>query len=242
MSDRNNIQDELNELNSGLNPAPGNNPYSVPEGYFEGLASSVLAKIKGEVPVSAAEEISELSPLLAGISRQLPYSVPSDYFQSNLDGLKAFTGEEEESLVLSFVSKEMPYDVAVGYFANLPGQVIEKVSAKGAKVVHLGARRWMRYAVAASVTGIMAISGFLYFNNRGGGKTTSDPVVAVKKASIQELDDFIKTTSVNDDKSQVTAKNTAPKTDGKKIFADVSDNELNAFLDQMPADAELDIN
>ena len=52
MSDRNTIQDELNELNSGLNPASGYNPYSVPEGYFEGLASAVLAKIKGEVPVS----------------------------------------------------------------------------------------------------------------------------------------------------------------------------------------------
>jgi len=242
MGDRKTIQDELNELNSGLNPAPGDNPFSVPEGYFEGLASSVLAKIKGEVPVSAAEEIAQLSPLLAGISRQLPYSVPDGYFQSNLEGLKAFTTEDEESLVLSFVSKEMPYEVPRGYFANVPELVLEKVSARQGKVVHMGTRKWMRFAAAAVVTGIVAVSGFFYFNNRGGSNLTSDPVVAVKKASIQELDDFIKTTSVNDDKAQVTAKNTAPKTDGKKIFADVSDKELNAFLDQMPADDVLDIN
>jgi hypothetical protein len=242
MSDRNTIQDELNELNSGLNPAPGDNPFSVPEGYFEGLASSILAKIKGEAPLSAGEEIAQLSPLLAGISRQLPYSVPEGYFQSNVDGLKAFTSEDEESLVLSFLNKDMPYEVPMGYFANLPGQILEKVSAKGAKVVHLGARKWMRYAVAAAVTGIIAISGFFYFNNRGGSKASSDPVVAVKKASIQELDDFIKTTAVNDEKAQVTAKNTATKTDRKKIFSDVSDKELNAFLDQMPADDVMDIN
>ncbi|MGZ3939583.1 MAG: hypothetical protein ACXVLT_13295 [Flavisolibacter sp.] len=242
MSDRKIIQDELNELNSGLNAGPVDNPYSVPEGYFEGLASSVLAKIKGEVPVSAAEEIAQLSPLLAGISRQLPYSVPDDYFQSNLEGLMAFAIEDEESLVLSFISKEMPYEVPTGYFANVPEQVLEKVSARQAKVVHLGGRKWMRFAAAAVVTGIMAVSGFFYFNNRGGSRPTGDPVVAVKKASIQELDDFIKTTSVNDDKAQVTAKNTAPKTDRKKIFADVSDKELNAFLDQMPSDDVLDIN
>lgn len=242
MSDRNTIQDELNELNSGLTPAPGNNPYSVPEGYFEGLASSVLAKIKGEAPISATDEIAELSPLLAGISRQLPYSLPDDYFQSNLEGLKAFTTEDEESLVLSFVSKEMPYEVPTGYFANLSEQVLEKVSPKGARVVHMGSRKWMRYVVAAAVTGIMAISGFFYFNNRGGSKTANDPVVAVKKASIQELDDFIKTTAVNDEKAQVTVKNTATKTDRKKIFSDVSDKELNAFLDQMPADDVMDIN
>jgi hypothetical protein len=242
MNDRNTTQDELNELNSGLTPPSGNNPYSVPEGYFEGLASSVLAKIKGEVSVSAADEIAQLSPLVAGISRHIPYSLPDNYFQSNIEGLHALTAEDEESLVLSFVSKEMPYEVPTGYFANLPEQVLEKVSAKQAKVVHLGARKWMRFAVAAMVTGVMAISGFFYFSNRGGTKTTSDPVVAVKKASIQELDEFIKTTAVNDGKAQVTAKNTAPRADGKKIFADVSDKELNAFLDQMPADDVMDIN
>jgi len=241
MSNRNTINDELNDLNSGLNAGSEQNPYSVPEGYFDGLASSVLAKIKNQVPVSAAEEIAQLSPLLAGISKTLPFSIPGDYFLENIDGLKAFTSENEESLVLSFVSKEMPYQVPVGYFANVPDQVFEKVSPREAKVVHLGPRKWMRYAAAAMVTGVLAVSGIVYFSN-GGHKPGTDPVVAVQKASMQELNDFIKTTAVNDGKAQVTAKNTIPKTDGKKIFAGVSDKELNDFLAQMPADDELDIN
>lgn len=235
MNSRNTIQDELNELNSGLNPN-SNSPYSVPEGYFEGLASSVLAKIKGEAPASAMEELVQLSPFLAGIPKKMPYAVPENYFQSTIEGLKAFTSEDEESLVLSFIEKEMPYQVPAGYFANISEQVLEKVSNGGAKVVRIGNRRWMRFAIAAAITGIMAISAVFYFGKSG---TTNDPVTAVKKASTQELNDFIKAASITDDKSQVTVNNN-PKE--KKLFADVSDEELNDFLDQMPTDAEIDIN
>ena len=244
MNSRNTIQDELNELNSGLNTNSNNTPYSVPEGYFEGLAASVLAKIKGEMPVSASEEIAQLSPLLAGISRKSPYSVPDDYFQSNIDSLNTFTSESEESLVLSFIDKEMPHRVPTGYFANLPEQILEKVSGRDSKVIPLMKRKWMRLAVAAMVTGIIAISGIVYFNNRGGNTAPAgDPTVAVKKASTQELNDFLKTTTLVDvnDMSKTTA--TTPKTERKNLFNDVSDKELQAFLNQVPTDDDdLDIN
>jgi len=242
MSYRNTIQDELNELNSGLSPNSDKNPYSVPEGYFEGLAGSILAKIKGMPAVSASEEILELSPLLAGISRTLPYAIPVDYFQSNIEGLKAVISEDEESIVLSFIEKEMPYEVPAGYFANVPEQVLDKVNSR-AKVIPLTKRKWMQMAVAATIIGVMAVSGFFYFNNRGSG-ATSDPVTAVKKASTEELNDFIKTNAVDatDIKTQITAQIKSPRTEAKKIFADVSDKELEAFIDQMPADDEIDIN
>jgi hypothetical protein len=205
------------------------------------LAAAVLSKVKGEVPVSASEEIAQLSPLLAGISRRLPYSVPDNFFQSNIENSEAFTSENEESLVLSFISKEMPYKVPTGYFANFPETVVEKLSDRGTKVVPMVKRKWMRLAIAATVTGIMAISGFFYFNNRGAN-TTTDPVTAVKKASTEELNDFIKSTVVNvtGNNVPVTAKNT---TETKKLFNDVSDKELDAFLSQMPTDNEdIDIN
>ena len=100
----------------------------------------------------------------------------------------------------------------------------------------------MRLAVAAMLIGIIVISGIGYFYNRGGGQiATNDPVAVVKKASTEELNEFIKTTAV-DEKTQITAQNSTQKTETKKLFADVSDNELNAFLDQMPAGDEIDIN
>jgi len=240
MSNRNTIREELNELNSKLNANADPTPYSVPEGYFTGFAASVMAKIKGESADFITQELTELSPLLASISRTMPFSVPKDYFQSNIEGVKAFT-EEEDSLVLSFIDKEMPYQVPTGYFANVPEQVLEKITNKG-RVVPMFKRNWMRLAVAAAVTGIIALSGIVYFNNRGDGQVTvNDPVAVVKKASTEELNDFIKTTAV-DEKTQLTVKNKTPKTEAKKLFADVSDKELDAFLDQMPADDEIDIN
>jgi hypothetical protein len=135
----------------------------------------------------------------------------------------------------------MPYQVPTGYFMNLPEQVLEKVSDRSARVVPMMKKKWMRLAVAAAVTGIVAISGIVYFNNRGGS-TTTDPVTAVKKASTEELNEFIKSTVVNvtDDKAPATAKNT---TETKKIFDDISDKELEAFLNQVPTDdEEIDIN
>jgi hypothetical protein len=236
MNSRNTIQDELNELNASLN-ANSNNPYSVPKGYFDGLAASVLTKIKSETPVPATEELAQLSPILAAISKKMPYSVPENYFQSNIEGLSAFTSESEESLVLSFIEKEMPFEVPKGYFANVPDQVFKKISNRSARVVPMK-RKWMRMAAAALVAGIMVISGIFYFTNRGSNGTT-DPVTAVKKASTEELNNFINTTAVTDDKSQVTVNNN-PKTE--KIFADISDKELNDFLDQMPTDDDADIN
>jgi hypothetical protein len=243
MNNRNTIQNELNELNSGLNANANGTPYSVPEGYFDGLAASVLAKIKGEQAVSASEEIEQLSPLLAGISRKLPFSVPDDYFQSNIEGLKAFTSESEESLVLSFIDKQMPYEVPAGYFANVPDQVLEKISDR-TKVVPLMKRKWMRLAVAAAITGIVAISGINYFGNGGNESADNSVVKVIKKASTEELTEFINTTTIDftDDKTGVTAQNNRPKTETKKIFADISDQELENFLDQMPTDEEIDIN
>ncbi len=246
MNNRNTIQDELNELNSRLNAGSSGTPYSVPEGYFEELAASVLAKIKGEETVSGSEEITQLSPLLAAIPRTMPYAVPDNYFQSNLEGLKAFTSESEESLVLSFIEKEMPYEVPTGYFANLPEKVLEKVSNRGAKIVPMKRSNWMRLAIAAMITGIVAVSGIAYFNSRGGHTTnTTVPVnMALKKASTEELNDFIKNTAVTitDNKAPVTAKNKSAKTDRNKLFEGVSDKELDAFLNQVPTDEEVDIN
>lgn len=244
MNNRNTIQDELNELNSGLSSNTNGTPYSVPEGYFEGLAASVLAKIKGEQAVSASEEIAQLSPMLAGISKKLPYSVPDDYFQSNIEGLKAFTSEEEESLVLSFIDKQMPYEVPAGYFANVPDQVLEKISDR-TRVVPLMKRKWMRLAVAAVVTGIIAVSGINYFNSRGNASdgSNSGEAVAVElnEVSTEELNEFINNTTAgitDDNKNQLTAQNTPSRKEVKQLFDDVSDKELEAFLNQVPTEIE----
>lgn len=249
MKNRNTIQDELNGLNSNLPSDPNGTPFSVPEGYFDGLAASILAKVKSEGGnLSASEEIAQISPLLAGISRNTPYSLPENYFQSNIESLPAFTSQTEESLVLSFIEKEMPYEVPSGYFASFPEQVLEKLNTqRGAKVVPLMRRKWTRLAVAAMVTGIITFSGIAIFSNKKSGTVANNVPVAVelKKASTEELHEFIQSTDagLTENKTPMTASNKAPKKETEKLFKDVSDKELEAFLEGVPTeDDEVEIN
>ena len=230
MDSNKNINDELNELNSGLPGAPGP-VYSVPEGYFDGLAASVLARIKGGD--SSQNELSQLSPFLAGISRKMPYAVPEGYFESTIENLSALTSDED-SLVLSFISRENVYEVPLGYFANFPEQIMEKLSRREARVVPIMKRKWVRMAVAAMVTGVLILSGITYFNT---GKTDGNQPVAVeiKKASTEELDAFVQAAGAEVQGEQNTAQNSAAV---KNLLKDVSDEELEAFLDQVPVEEE----
>jgi hypothetical protein len=258
MNNRDNIQDELNGLNSDL-PANANQPpLSVPEGYFDGLAAAVLARVKAGAEISAAAEIAELSPLLAGISRTMPYEVPESFFQSNLEMLPFLVSEQEESALLSLIEKEMPYEVPQGYFASLPEQILAKVAEPTAKVIPMVRRKWMRMMAAAVMIGIITLSGIFYFrsnNNNNDGATNNNTTVTtaatvpvtveLKKASTEELNNFISDIDVSTatDKTQATASNSKPHKDTKNLFEDVSDEELKAFLSQVPTDdEELDIN
>ncbi len=78
MSERANIEKELQELGSRLPVQAPPMPYSVPTGYFEGLAGLVLDRIRRE---DAQAELESLSPLLSSLSKQSPYSIPAGYFE-----------------------------------------------------------------------------------------------------------------------------------------------------------------
>ena len=46
MTNQNNIQDELRSMNSELPVENSQNTFSVPQGYFDGLAASIITKVK----------------------------------------------------------------------------------------------------------------------------------------------------------------------------------------------------
>jgi len=242
MNSQNNIEDELRGLNSDLPFNNNHGPFSVPEGYFEGLAGSILAKVKKEQPVTAREEIESLSPLLAGISRTMPYDVPVHYFESGIEQLPILTSENEESLILSFIDKSMPYEVPLGYFAGFPDKVLERIAPPAkVRVIPVISRKWMRMAVAAMVAGIVSISGFFYLTgNTHTNSIDTDAAIAreVKSFSTPELDDFIKSSDVNLIHSE-TAKNKSAKADVQQMLQGVSEKDVDAFLKQVPNEDDL---
>jgi hypothetical protein len=239
MSTNKHIQDELRELNSTL-PSHAKEPvFSVPESYFENFAASVLVKLKEETAISAADELTSLSPLLAGLSKKMPYEVPQNYFTSLEETTPTLIQEDVLPSFLAVHEKTNPYTIPAGYFEQLPDQVLAKVTKQPAKVVSFNRTRWMRVAAAAMVAGVMAISGWVYYNSR----SSTDPVQSseawlaseLKNVSNQDLETFIETTTMPADQ-QVASKS---KVEVQKMLKDVSVKEIDAFLAQLPTDDEL---
>lgn len=239
MNRRENILNELKELNSSLPFESGPNPYKVPEGYFEGLADAVLAKIKGENAVSASEEITQLSPLLAGLSRKMPYGVPAGFFETT--DLSSVTQEERLPEILARLNKTMPFEVPAGYFETLPEIMLGRVAKPQAKVVSMS-KRWMRYAAAAVITGIIAVSGFLYFNSKPTTVSVDSPewvAKQLKDVETKELEQFIEQTdeTIAQNKPKQKTNNNNP-VDAESLLKDVSNEELRSFLEEVPAEDE----
>jgi hypothetical protein len=242
MNNRNDIQKELKELNSSLPLNKTPEIYSVPEGYFEGLAASVLLKIKAGQS-TAQEEIAAISPVLAGISRKMPFSLPENYFDQTAEGLPGLIREDQLPDVLAQAVKSNPYQVPENYFNNLSDQVLSKVSTAPkpqAKLISMHPKRWMRYATAAVVTGVIALGSILYFSNN---KSSPDPArqpqewVAgkLKNVSNKELDEFIKTADAKDI-AGTTQSRTAGNMEVRKLLKDVPDSDLDEFLNQVPGE------
>ncbi len=139
MTRKDNILQELNELNSTLATITPQNPYTVPVGYFDGLAAQVFNRIKAMEAANAVEELGYLSPVLSGISKQMPYSVPQRYFEElaekamqsiNESSDNQTAKEEMETLspLLNGMNKEMPFSVPQGYFEELADKALQSVS------------------------------------------------------------------------------------------------------------------
>lgn len=252
MTPKNNIAQELRDLESSLADLSVQNTYSVPEGYFDRLAEKVLSRIRAIEAASAAEELGHLSPLLSQLPKTMPYTVPAGYFEEMESTLVsvAMYGEQEASEelgnispLLSGLKKEMPYSVPAGYFDTISTPV--KEAHQPAKVVAMGDnRKWFRYAAAAVVTGVVALLSILYFSqdNTGNSEGTlaakfeKSMLKEIRKTSDTELTEFVK----QFDEAGLTTEETAvadTEKEIKELLKDIPETELKQFLEET-ADTE----
>jgi hypothetical protein len=244
MTNRNDILNELKELGSNLSVAPFENIYTVPVGYFEGFASQVFARIKALEATEAKDELNILSPYLNNLSKEIPFKTPAGYFdaldermmnlvRSSADYLhkESFgqtTDEELESLspLLQSLKKENPYTIPQGYFENLSVPVVEKT-----KVVSMVNRKWLRYAVAAMMIGLISMVGISIIKNNTGdpiAKIEKKATKEINKSSNEELNDFIQNTST--DVAAIEKKSDVELND---LLKDIPDEELNQFVEEI---------
>ena len=238
------IIQELTELESTLYNVSSRNIYQVPDGYFDGFAALVLNRIKALNSADSREELNHLSPLLNTISKQLPYSVPEGYFnelpESLMAGIRAHedyqTSDEELSSLsplLNSIGKQNPYSVPDGYFENFGKDINLKSDNKpAAKTVSMVNRKWFRFAAAAVVIGFIAITGVsLFFNKTVPVSNTHEWVEKnMKKVSTDDINIFIQTADEEDAQKEAVA--TSGKTDIKELLKDVSDKDIQTFLNE----------
>lgn len=174
MENREDILNELKEL-SPVVAAIGNvNVFSVPEGYFDNVSTTVLACIHEE----------------QGIANIISADVPKDYFDNLADNILAKIKMQEEETVLSPLLQNIRntnvFTVPKGYFDELPTQILSKINTKQpAKVIPFG-RRIVKYAVAAALTGVMALGIYTYTNKPSQPEVTETQPTAKLDESIEK--------------------------------------------------------
>jgi hypothetical protein len=141
MESSNEILTELLEITPFLGRAGVlRTPFVIPTGYFEDFADILMYRIRfeadglGEMETeSTPEEITEISPLLAGLKNKNPYRVPAGYFE----------GLGKEVQVIENVAPKL---VAVPQ-----SNKTRKISIP---------MRIVRYAAAACIVGMIGITTF----------------------------------------------------------------------------------
>ena len=142
----------------------------VPEGYFDGLADSIMDKIKS---VEISEVKATYPAFLDGTRENNVYKIPADYFEglpaaimTKINAVDGSRLEEFPSFLAPLQDKQV-FTVPAGYFDGLAEEILSKIPKQEAKVINLKYRSSIfRYAIAAGITGILGLSLFSNFDNK----------------------------------------------------------------------------
>lgn len=216
MQANNNILKELEELNSTLANVPRSNVFSVPEGYFEALSGEILLNVSEQLSArsvpegyfdSLADQILSkikssardedvqlemhlLSPTIAGIGNKNVFHVPVNYFSAMEQRMAVQAETAALAPTLANIEKTATYTVPDGYFDQLTNSILTKIKTP-AKLVSIKSRTtaW-RYAAAAAITAVMAVSVWFAFNNNIDSSGTITAAVQQEAAKILVNNNF----------------------------------------------------
>ncbi len=203
-------------------------PYIVSDNYFDRFSSNLMKVIQG------LEEEKEVTLPVPN------FTMPDNYFSQLSDNILASIKRDEikdELLLVApelvTISKEVPYKVSEKYFDNF--NVTKKPQTDDAKVLTLYKKKWLQIAAAASIAGVIAISGYFAHYNTSSNDTYAsyksvDVQGSVKKVSDDDLEKYLNNNdylTVNTD--EITGDENEDLNPKQEIKS-VSDNELKQYL------------
>lgn len=233
MDNSNDILNELREISPLLANLEKRNLFTVPKGYFEGVADNLLHLVKYEE-----------SNFLAGVKKQKISSVPEGYFDSLAETIlnKIKTQETTGDYpVLAKISKQNVYTVPEGYFDSISNEVNEKLRQPVAIVASIKKRTgWFKYAAAAVFTGIISLGVYKYMNTDTITAYTPDATTAagIQIAKENKFDEELSKVTDDDIIKYLQKNNT--DVDAALVANVVDENELPSKEDYLTDDKALD--
>ncbi len=195
--------------------------YTVPDNYFENLATNILLKIKSEQSV---------------------YTVPSSYFNDLSDNIlqkikqqkpnDIYNELQEIAPALNTISKENLYQVPDNYFENLT----YTSNKQPAKVISIGFKKWYKYAAAAA---IIFVTATVYFSTNKVDKQIQAEYKAAIKTNVNEgiiaLQDADLDKVVDADKTNITTEEITQNAipffgNVQEEVEQLSDEEIDLYL------------
>ncbi len=233
MTRNNNIQEELLTISLAVAQIENSCVYAVPVGYFDDFAALVLAKIN-----SGAEPVYHFP-------KGVLYNVPGNYFENLAENIlkkikhteqanPVFEELETVAPLLNTISKEPVYDIPKGYFDTVKSP--QSQQTKPAKMVAFGFAKIYQYAVAAVVTGVLAVGIFLLLDKENQPlQAKNKPKTEVNNLSEDDIAEFLSNGTAGDNKTTVNVSASVYNADVQTAVKDISDEEINQFLQETEA-------
>jgi hypothetical protein len=153
------ILNELKAISPLLAAMEKVNIFQVPEEYFSDLDQRILTTI-----FIYQDEKNNLQKVPEGY-----FSSLSDRIISKIKAEKNESATEEIkalSPALFYLKEENTFALPENYFDDLSDRILDKINGKETKVISISSvRKWWKYAAAAIVTGVIAISSLQIFNH-----------------------------------------------------------------------------
>lgn len=232
MENKADILQELREISPLIVDFQSVNPYGIPGGYFTAFPEMMLEKIR-------------IEEMLVNASANT-YGVPAGYFEGLSANIlsKIKTGETNNEVntelaelapLLNTISKEQVYTVPAGYFDEIDLTAAMQ-EPKEAKVITLRiARKWMQFAAAAVMAGILVTGAFLFTDDHGNLNNTGIDVPDISSEMNAVSEDELATYLNNPEHIVAAPASTSLATEAELVevknnLQKLSDEELSQYL------------
>ncbi len=242
MLPHNTIQNELQALGCTSLTTKLPLPFVVPTGYFNALSATIINTVNNQ------DELLSIAPTLTQANKkQHTYTVPDDYFNTLANNVLAgIQSTAENTLPIKSTSATVP----AGYFDSLANNILTKIKETETPVVVLQPRKktWIKYAVAAAIIGLIALTGIRYFTPvpqpDTAVVTTVNAGVSKSLQSVpeNELEVIVTTLAKEAVSEKTTTTNTVTNSKNDVLVAnllnEVSTTELASFLNEFDEDVD----